>query len=70
MGLLKWLGIHEHDWTPWEVTGTGEISEGLPPLAQMFTKDPHWHTVGEIRRQERECRSCGRKEVTTEKVYY
>src|ERR1035437_2809013 len=70
MGLLRWLGIHEHDWTPWKVTATGKIHYGMPPLVIMFTQDPCWHVGGEMTRQERRCNSCGLEQTRTEKVDY
>jgi len=61
---------HKHDWTQWELTGSCEIREGNAPLVVMFTGKEHWHVVGEMRRQERKCQSCGLSQVKTEKVYY
>jgi hypothetical protein len=70
MGLLKWLGMHEHEWSPWETVERGNIVIGLPPLAQMFTKDPHWHVAGEFKKQKRKCKTCGLSQTRAEKVYY
>jgi hypothetical protein len=71
MGLFKWLGMHEHDWTPWKITASqGEIHVGLPPAVIMFTKDPCWHVGGEVTRQGRKCKSCGLEQARTEKTYY
>jgi hypothetical protein len=70
MGLFKWLGIHEHEWSPWKTVAKGDIHFGLPPLIQIFTKDPRWYVGGEMKKQERTCRTCGLSEVKTEKMYY
>ncbi len=70
MGLLKWLGIHEHEWSPWKLMATANISRGLPPLAQMFTKDPQWYVVGEARKQERACKTCGLNQIRVKRIYY
>jgi hypothetical protein len=61
---------HKHDWTKWEITGTGEIKHGHPPLVVLFTGRQEWYVVGEVRRQERKCNSCGLTEVKTEKIYF
>jgi hypothetical protein len=61
---------HKHDWTRWEVTARLEIRAGHAPIVVMFTGKQEWHVVGEMRRQERECKSCGLSQVKTEKVYF
>lgn len=64
------LGFHLHDWGEIEVIAQGVWKEGLPPLAIMFTKDPHWHTVGEVKKLQRKCSTCGKIDTWVRKIRY
>jgi hypothetical protein len=72
--VLNWfrrkLGMHVHEWSPWRETGRRKIYYGLPPLAIMFTNDPHWYLGGERIYKQRECSACGKTESYSSEIEF
>lgn len=57
--IRRAFGFYRHEFENWRTVASGEIKEGLPPAVIIATKNPHWHSVGTIKIQERICKRCG-----------
>jgi hypothetical protein len=65
-----WGIFHLHTWSKWKVIASGPVQYGLPPLAQMFTKDPRWYTGGEWKKHKRHCLTCDRVQIEITKCEF